>query len=301
MSFSRGFPRLGGRSGPLSRAGLALSVAGQLGSAAFGQVAKPAATGLLLRRAVATSAAAAGESAISGGGPRAGRGWGRSRGAIAAVALGAAAVAAAGGRVLSEAFGPDRRLDAESEYIDMVKAVVGSDSVRALLTTTSLLSADSPVNDDHLFTNLLRNELVKDIHCFFDPEQQQFHSVVRIGSDCCGHPTIVHGGLTAAIMDEAFGGLIFCMKRWKMLGPGPPFTVKLEVNYHKPLKANTMVVCSTALESEEGRKVWMTANVVDSKTKQVYASGRALFVTPRLTVEKPWTLLAWAKSIVMFW
>jgi hypothetical protein len=137
-------------------------------------------------------------------------------------------VAAAGGRALSEAYRPDSvYLKGESEYIEMVKAVVGSDSVRALMTTTSLLSDESPVSDDHLFTNLLRNELVKDIHCFFDAETRQFHSVIGLGADVCGHPTIVHGGLTAAIMDEAFGGLIFCMKRWKMLDPGPPFTVKV--------------------------------------------------------------------------
>mmetsp|Transcript_34272 Transcript_34272/g.61174 ORF Transcript_34272/g.61174 Transcript_34272/m.61174 type:complete len:301 (-) Transcript_34272:148-1050(-) len=298
MSFARRFHPLGGRCGPLIR----LSArGGGILSASFASSPSSSLASLLLRRAVATSAAAAGQAALTSG-PEAARSWGKSRaGRWAAAALGAAVVAAAGGRALSEAYRPDSvYLKGESEYIEMVKAVVGSDSVRALMTTTSLLSDESPVSDDHLFTNLLRNELVKDIHCFFDAETRQFHSVIGLGADVCGHPTIVHGGLTAAIMDEAFGGLIFCMKRWKMLDPGPPFTVKLEVNYHKPLKASTMIVCSTELESAEGRKVWMKANVVDSKTKEVYASGRALFVTPRVKVDKPWTLFAWAKSIFMF-
>ena len=80
------------------------------------------------------------------------------------------------------------------------------------------------MGDDHLFTNLLRQGNVGDVHLFFDSRQQKFHSLVVLGSDICGHPSIVHGGLTAAVIDEALGGLIFSLKRWKVLGPGPPFT-----------------------------------------------------------------------------
>lgn len=132
-----------------------------------------------------------------------------------------------GGSAYAQAFSPDRGLKTESQYLELVQSVSGSDSAQALITTDTMLSGDAPMGDDHLFTNLLKQEMVNDIHLFFDAKRKQFHGVIGLGSDVCGHPTIVHGGLTAAIIDETFGGLIFCLKRWKLLGPGPPFTVKV--------------------------------------------------------------------------
>lgn len=41
--------------------------------------------------------------------------------------------------------------------------------------------------------------------------------------EVCGFPRVVHGGLTAAIIDESFGGLLFALKQQKALsfwGPG---------------------------------------------------------------------------------
>ena len=148
-------------------------------------------------------------------------------GKLVAAGLGAAALAGMGYAMVPRTLDVNHRLMGESHYLETVKHVTGSSTVRPLLTTDKLLSDSSPMGKDHLFTNLLKNNMVNDIHCFFDVEERKFHSLIRLSSDVCGHPTIVHGGLTAAIMDEAFGGLAFCMKKWKLLGPGPPFTVKV--------------------------------------------------------------------------
>lgn len=48
-----------------------------------------------------------------------------------------------------------------------------------------------------------------------------------------------------------------------------------------------MVVCTAELVEVDGRKVWMKATVVDSKSRIVYASGKALFVTPKIKVGFP--------------
>ena len=51
-------------------------------------------------------------------------------------------------------------------------------------------------------------------------------------SDVCGYPRIVHGGLTAAIMDESFGFLFYAMRHHKQLPFwAPAFTAHLEVNF----------------------------------------------------------------------
>uniref|UniRef100_A0A061RV78 Thioesterase superfamily member 4 n=1 Tax=Tetraselmis sp. GSL018 TaxID=582737 RepID=A0A061RV78_9CHLO len=212
-----------------------------------------------------------------------------------------AVVASAGGIGLSQSYNPDRRLEQDSEYTELVQELVGSESLIPLLTTSLILSGQSPVGKDHLFSNLLKSGLVNDIHCFFDADKRRFHTLLDLGPDVCGHPTIVHGGITAAIMDEAFGGLIFCLKKKKVLGPGPPFTVKLEVEYKKPIRVNRNIVCSTEILDVDGRKVWVGATIVDVKSRETYATGKALFVTPKLKLEKPWTFAAWAKSFLMFY
>lgn len=51
-------------------------------------------------------------------------------------------------------------------------------------------------------------------------------------SDVCGYPRIVHGGLTSAIVDEAFGFLMYALRHHKQLPFwAPAFTKHLEVDF----------------------------------------------------------------------
>ena len=51
-------------------------------------------------------------------------------------------------------------------------------------------------------------------------------------SEICGYPRIVHGGLTAAVVDECLGFLMFALKHQRALPFwGPAYTVHLEVDY----------------------------------------------------------------------
>jgi len=61
----------------------------------------------------------------------------------------------------------------------------------------------------------------------------------------------------------------------------PGLTARLEIDYRKKLRSDTVILCTTDVESIEGRKVWMRAHVSDGLTGEECASGRALFVAPR--------------------
>jgi hypothetical protein len=90
----------------------------------------------------------------------------------------------------------------------------------------------------------------------------RFYSVVSLGREVCGFPRVVHGGLTAAIIDESFGGLLFSLKQAGALSFwGPAYTVQLEVSYKAKISAGRTVLCTTEVESAEGRKLWMKAVV----------------------------------------
>ena len=75
--------------------------------------------------------------------------------------------------------------------------------------------------------------LLQDMLCMFNKERREFSSIITLGKNVCGHPTIVHGGLTAAIVDETLGGLNYLMKRHGMLDPGPAFTVHMVMDWKK--------------------------------------------------------------------
>lgn len=64
-----------------------------------------------------------------------------------------------------------------------------------------------------------------------DFEQDSF-DISRKCRNVCGFPKIVHGGLTAAIIDESFGFLWLSLRANKQLPfRGPAFTAHLEVDY----------------------------------------------------------------------
>ena len=72
---------------------------------------------------------------------------------------------------------------------------------------------------------------ILELRCFYDQSEKRFHSVVVLGKDVCGFPQTVHGGLTAAIIDETLGGLGLGLWRAGVLGFRPPaYTARLEVS-----------------------------------------------------------------------
>ncbi|MEW5314202.1 MAG: hypothetical protein WDW38_005717 [Sanguina aurantia] len=138
------------------------------------------------------------------------------------------------------------------------------------------------VDQDHLFQAMELSGQIKELRCFYDSKASVFHTVVLVGKDVCGHPQTVHGGLTAAIIDETFGGLAVSVWLQGKLGViSPPYTARLEVDYKAKIPAGSLLMVSSEVESVDDRKVWMRARVTDGE-QVVYATARALFVSPRM-------------------
>lgn len=164
--------------------------------------------------------------------------------------------------------------------------------MQTLLTCGAMSKPPQPgevnaIDPDHLFLSLLRQDLIRDLLFLYSPTHRTFHTLMSVGLDVCGHPSIVHGGFTsgervcpwqrrppptrvppppaitcrflahphAAMIDETTGGLVFELKKAGELGGGPAFTARLEVDYKAPIPASADVVCTARLEKVEGRKV----------------------------------------------
>lgn len=55
----------------------------------------------------------------------------------------------------------------------------------------------------------------------------------------------------------------------------------------QPLPAATLVNCTAEVESHEGRKIWVKAELTDAPGGSVFATSRALFVIPKPSAEPP--------------
>ncbi|CAF0889325.1 unnamed protein product [Rotaria sp. Silwood1] len=123
------------------------------------------------------------------------------------------------------------------------------------------LSTSSPAHDDP--TNQDKGEV-----------QVAFH----LGQGICGHKGIVHGGLTATMIDEVSGAAAFsCV--------GPCFTANLNIDYIKPLLTPAWVLVRAYVERHEGRKVYVHA-VVENGEGEIYAKAVALFIKPKMSVQE---------------
>ena len=53
------------------------------------------------------------------------------------------------------------------------------------------------------------------------------------------------------------------------------------MGYKAPVPASTSLICTASLQSLEGRKAWVLAEVLDRPGGTLYATGKALFVIPK--------------------
>ena len=117
--------------------------------------------------------------------------------------------------------------------------------------------------------------------------QPEVRVLWELGAGVCGHAGIVHGGLTAALIDQCSGETAFLAT-----GPGS-FTANLTVNYHKPLIAGRWVEVQGRVVGVEGRKIRVRVEVAEGAQGEgeggerlVYATGDVLFVRPKWIPEQ---------------
>eukprot|EP00892_Ulva_mutabilis_P010389 jgi/Ulvmu1/7722/UM039_0028.1 len=159
-----------------------------------------------------------------------------------------------------------------------LRDIAENTDVKPVLGAARMLSKDSMLPDDHLFTALLRTGLVQDMLFLFDSEQHIAYLVIDLGTDVCGHAKIVHGGLLSSICDETYGALVYCMKQSGAIGPEPAVTANLNINYRKPVPREACLFCTAKMVKMEGRKMFLEAVMTDINSEAVYVDSTTLFI-----------------------
>ena len=98
-----------------------------------------------------------------------------------------------------------------------------------------------------------------------------------LGSDLCGHPGIVHGGMLATMLDEGFANC--CSAAFPNKNG---MTANLNINYRAPVFARNYVVLRVNMTKMQGRKIWVEGQietlVTEGKKPVLMVEASALFI-----------------------
>lgn len=97
------------------------------------------------------------------------------------------------------------------------------------------------------------------------------HFVLRPAHE--GAPERSHGGVVSAVFDDVFGFVL-------QLNQLPGFTGELTIRYEAGTPIGRPLVLRARMTSREGRKIFMTGELLDGDTRVV--SGRATFIERQL-------------------
>ena len=85
--------------------------------------------------------------------------------------------------------------------------------------------------------------------------------VVYFGNTCEGQPGFVHGGATAAVLDEILGFTCFSNK---LLAS----TINLNINYYKPIKLNNVIFIHSQLYNVNNNDIYLKASIFQDEQRQ---------------------------------
>ncbi|KAJ3197651.1 Thioesterase super member 4 [Irineochytrium annulatum] len=77
--------------------------------------------------------------------------------------------------------------------------------------------------------------------------------ITELGSELCGHPGVVHGGMISALFDDFMGTLFLLNAEGAYSG----FTANLNVDYRSPMPAQSTIALVIWIDRVEGRKVFL--------------------------------------------
>jgi acyl-coenzyme A thioesterase PaaI-like protein len=112
------------------------------------------------------------------------------------------------------------------------------------------------------------------------PGRARFGLLVEIGDTLNGHVGLVHGGLSATIVDDVLGWCAVQERREQGLPEDAKlFTANLNVNYRKPMHDNSVYFVEVKTERiEKKKKLWMTAKVIDAVSGETAVDATSLYI-----------------------
>jgi len=109
------------------------------------------------------------------------------------------------------------------------------------------------------------------VNIYWDNEKEEIQIPFRPDETWCGFEGIVHGGILAALTDDAMSWAL--KKTTQSFG----LTASLSIRYLRPVKTGGSYKAIGTVYERKGRKVHTKARIVDEKGK-VHVDAKAIFV-----------------------
>lgn len=164
--------------------------------------------------------------------------------------------------------------------------------------------------EDSLWAEVLKDpRTIRSCICFYKrpaagvDHVEEVSTAMTLGNGMNGHPAILHGGITATMLDESMGmyqsinhelSHMAKVKCGKAEGELPTdefagFTAELKVKYLRPVQTPGNLIVSVRRVKREGRKEWLIAELKQCTGQAedydgdvlTCATGEALFIGPR--------------------
>lgn len=138
------------------------------------------------------------------------------------------------------------------------------------------------VREEHIANNLTHTTLGQpgmmssDPFVINDDESGCLVAFYYLGDRLAGHAGIVHGGISAVILDECMGRATFSLLAGRIA-----VTAKLELQYKMPIKTDSFVVVRASTTKVEGRKAWVSATLEDVTDGQIMVEATGFFIEPK--------------------
>jgi acyl-coenzyme A thioesterase PaaI-like protein len=126
-----------------------------------------------------------------------------------------------------------------------------------------------------LYSSLLGNKRIEEYHLYKHTNEEELYCILQFGDHINGWPEIVHGGVSALLLDNTFGYLLFLYHK------GTAVTANLTINYKSPILANSTSILRVKIEKIDGRKMYLKGIIKNAETKQIQVEATSLFIKPK--------------------
>lgn len=112
------------------------------------------------------------------------------------------------------------------------------------------------------------------------PADPDFIVFVHLGPELSGFQDTAHGGVLAALLDEALG---LCAESSKLISNSQVrmYTARLEISYRSPVLAPSVAMIKTWIKKKEGRKWFLEAQLL-GQDGMVKVEAKALYISARV-------------------
>lgn len=123
-----------------------------------------------------------------------------------------------------------------------------------------------------LYSCLLDDNRIKRYEVYKHKHHEEILCIVDFGEAVVGWPEIVHGGISALLIDNTFGWLLFAYHKPMSV------TANLHLDYRSPVRSNSTSILRVKIDHAEGRKLHMTGSLIEASSGRVQVEAKSLFI-----------------------